>query len=117
MERPLLQWGVAAVGGVVTLAVTGVVLWEALQPPSPPILQARIVETRATPNGYLAEVEVLNKGADTAAAVDLQGRLGDAPPSTATVDYVPGHGRETAWLRFSDDPRTATVEVVGWSEP
>ena len=116
-DRPVLQWLMAAVGGGVTLAVIGVVLWEALQPASPPTLYARIVETRSNGSGYLAEVEIVNAGADTAAAVDLRGRLGESPPSTATVDYVPGHGRATAWLRFDRDPRGATVEVLGWSEP
>lgn len=100
-----------------TLAVIGVVLWEALQPASPPALYARIVETRSNGTGYLAEVEIINAGADTAAAVDLRGRLRESPPSTATVDYVPGHGRAKAWLRFDRDPRGATVEVLGWSEP
>lgn len=107
----------AAVGGVVTLGVIGMVLWEAIQPPSPPVLHARIVEVRPTVNGYLAEVEIINEGADTAAAVDIAGYLGHEPPSTATVDYVPGHGRATAWMRFGDDPRKGAVEVVGWSEP
>lgn len=116
-DRPLLQWGMAVLGGIVTLSVIGVVLWEAVQLPSPPDLQARIVEVRAAAGGYVAQVEVVNAGADTAAAVDLMGRLGDSPPSTATVDYVPGHGRATAWLRFDGDPRGATVEVIGWSEP
>lgn len=118
-DRPLLQWGMAVLGGVVTLSVIGVVLWEAVQPTSPPDLKARIVEVRAAAaaGGYVAQVEIVNDGADTAAAVDLMGRLGETPPSTATVDYVPGHGRATAWLRFDRDPRSATVEIVGWSEP
>jgi uncharacterized protein (TIGR02588 family) len=106
----------AAVGGLVTLAVIAVVLWEALQPPSPPVLHARIVEVRPTAHGFLAEVEVLNDGADTAAAVDVLGQLNDAS-ATATVDYVPGRGRATVWLRFDRDPGLAKVDIVGWSEP
>lgn len=117
MDRPLAQWVMAAIGGTVTLAVIAMVLWEALQPPSPPLLHARIVEARPTAGGYLAEVEVMNDGADTAAAVDVVGRSGNATPSTATADYVPGRGRATVWLRFDHDPRSATVEVLGWSEP
>lgn len=117
MSRPVLQWAMAVLGGVVTLTVIGVIVWEALQPPSPPRLYARVVEVSTTASGYLAEVEINNDGADTAVAVDLLGRLGDAPPSSATVDYVPGHGHATAWLRFARNPRSATVEVVGWSQP
>ncbi len=117
MDRPLLQGVMAAVGAAVTLAVVAIVLWEALQPPSPPVLHARVVETRPITDGFLAEIEVINHGAETAAAVDVVGRSGDAPPATATVDYVPGRGHATVWLRFDRDPRGATVEVVGWSEP
>lgn len=115
--RPTPQWAMAAVGGLVTVTVIGVVVWEALQPPSPPILDARIVDVQPMSGGYLAEVKITNDGADTAAAVDLLGRQGDGPPSTATVDYVPGHGHATAWLRFARNPQSATVEVVGWSQP
>lgn len=116
--RPALQWAMAAVGVAVTMAVVGVVLWEALQPPSPARLEARIVEVRPTAGGYLAQVEIRNTGGDTAAAVDLLGQSGGGDaPSTATVDYVSGHGTATAWLRFDRDPRGASVSVLGWSEP
>lgn len=116
-NRPVLQWTMAALGGLVTLAVIGVVLWEALQPATPPMLRARITAVTPSAGGYLAEVEVSNMGRDTAAAVDVVGTLEGASPSTVTVDYVPAQGRAKAWLHFDRDPARASLAVVGWSEP
>ena len=115
--RPVLQWTMAAIGVLVTLAVIGIVLWEALQPAAPPILGARIVAVTSSAGGYLAEIEVSNTGRDTAAAVDVVGTLEGASPSTVTLDYVPAQGRAKAWLHFDRDPARASLAVVGWSEP
>ena len=100
-----------------TLAVIGMVLWEALQPAAPPDLRARIVHFTSSAEGYVAEIEVSNAGRDTAAAVDVVGRLEGATLSTVTLDYVPGHGQVRAWLYFERDPGDASVSVVGWAAP
>jgi len=114
--RPVLQWGMAAVGAVVTLTAIGIVVWEAVQPTAPPALSARIVATQATSAGQVATVRVQNDGDETAAAVDIEGVLGDQT-ATASLDYVPGHGHAVAYLRFDADPRAAAVSVKGWSAP
>ena len=114
--RPVLQWAMAVLGGLVTLGVVAVVLWEAMQPSRPPALSARIVAVEATPAGHVAEIKVVNDGDDTAAAVDIEGELGGRT-ATATLDYVPGRGHATAYLRFDEDPRGAAVAVKGWSAP
>lgn len=106
----------AALGGAVTLAAVGVIAWEALQPAVPPALTARIVSVQTTAAGHVAEIEVRNAGSDTAAAVDIEGVLGDQT-ATATLDYVPGRGEATAFLRFDADPRAADIRVKGWSAP
>ena len=114
--RPVLQWVMAAVGAVVTLSAVGIVVWEALQTAAPPALSARIVAVETTPAGHVAEIKVVNDGDDTAAAVDIEGELGGRT-ATATLDYVPGRGHATAYLRFDEDPRGAAVAVKGWSAP
>lgn len=113
---PILQWAMATLGGVVTAAIIGVVIWEALQPKAAPALSARIVGIEATASGHVAIVTVANEGDDTASAVDIEGVLGEET-ATATVDYVPGHGHARAFLRFNADPRAASVTVKGWSAP
>jgi len=114
--RPVLQRLMAAVGMLVALAVVVVVGWDALQSARPPALTARVVRVTTTEAGRVAEIEVVNAGSETAAAVDVEGVLG-AETATATIDYVPGRGRATAFLRFDGDPRAARVAVKGWSAP
>lgn len=114
--RPLLQWGMALLGAVITLTAIGIVVWEALQPTAPPALSARIVAVDVTAAGQVATVRVQNDGDDTAAAVDIEGVLRDQT-ATASLDYVPGHGHAKAYLRFDADPRAAAVSVKGWSAP
>ncbi|MDQ8028992.1 MAG: hypothetical protein REJ23_09705 [Brevundimonas sp.] len=116
-DRPVLQWVMAAIGGLVTLSVIGVVLWEALQPASPPELHARIVDITPATTGFTVRVEITNDGSDTAAGVTVVGQPDAGAPVAATVDYVPGRGQAVAWLRFAQDPASATVSVAGWSEP
>jgi uncharacterized protein (TIGR02588 family) len=106
----------AVLGAVVTLTAIGIVVWEALQPTAPPALSARIVAIQSTSAGHVAAVRVQNDGDQTAAAVDIEGVLGDQT-ATASLDYVPGHGHARAYLRFDADPRAASVSVKGWSAP
>jgi len=106
----------AALGAGVTLVVIGVVTWEALQPSSPAVLKAHIASVAATSSGHVAVVEVVNAGDETASSVMVEGVLGEETAS-ATLDYVPGNGRASAYLRFDADPRSAAVAVKGWSEP
>lgn len=113
---PVLQWCAAAVGLAVTLTAIGVVLWEALQPPSLSTLTARIEDSAATPTGHVARIRVFNHGDETAAAVEVEGTIGDEV-SQVTIDYVPGHGHADGHLQFEADPRGAEVRVRGWSAP
>lgn len=114
--RPLLQWCAAAVGLAVTLTAIGIVLWEALQPPSVSRLTARIEDAVVVPGGHVAQVRVFNNGDDTAAAVLVEGVVGDEV-SRVTIDYVPGHGHADGHLQFASDPRNAAVQVRSWAAP
>ena len=106
----------AGIGVIVTVGAIGVVAWEAMQPPAPPLLSARIVQVQPTASGQVATVRVINDGPDTAAQVQVEGVLG-AEVATATVAYVPRRGHAEAYLRFDGDARQARVSVRGWSAP
>ena len=116
LGHPVLQWIMGGLGLVVTLAAAGILAWEAMQPPSPPDLAARVVAVRPAAQGFVAEIEVRNLGRDTAAAVRVEGRSGDESAS-AVIDYVPGRGRATVELVFPGDPASVEARVTGWSEP
>ncbi len=113
----LLEWGMGALGALIVLTVLSIILSGAFGPRDPAALEARLQSARPAAAGWLAEVEVSNTGDETAAAVEVEGRLGDQT-ATATLDYVPAHGRETVVLSFDADPRGAVeLGVPGWSEP
>lgn len=103
-------------GLAVTLGAVATVLWEAGQPQSPSSLTARITDVTQTTAGQVAEISVSNAGDDTAAAVEVEGSVGQEV-AHVTLDYVPGHGQAKAHLRFAGDPRKAQLRVVGWAAP
>ncbi|MBL0947893.1 hypothetical protein [Brevundimonas sp.] len=115
--RPVLEWVMAGLGLVLTLAALALVLRDASSRPSPPSLEVRLVEARPMGDQWVAEVEVTNRGDATAASVEVEG--GQAPDvASATLDYAPGHGRERLSLVFEARPGPDTpFRIRGWSEP
>ena len=112
----VLEWAMGGLGLLIVLAALGVILVEAAGPRDPARLEARLESARPEGGGWLAEVEVRNLGGETAAAVEVEGRLGE-DTAGATIDYVPAHGEERVTLVFPADPRAAEISVTGWSEP
>ena len=115
-DHPVLQWVMAGLGLILTLAAAGVIVHEAIQPPSPPDLTAEVTDVRPASSGFVAEIEVRNEGRDTAAAVQVEGRSGGETAST-TIDYVPGKGSTAVALAFPGAPAPVEARVTGWSEP
>jgi len=112
----LLEWAMGGLGLLLVLAVLAVIAAEAFGARAPARLEARLGEIRPAGARWLAEVEVRNLGGETAAGVEVEGRLGDRT-ARATIDYVPAHGAEQVTLAFDADPRAAEVSVAGWSKP
>ena len=113
----LLEWAMGALGLLLVLAALAVIGAGAFGPREPARLEATLGEVRPAGAVWLAEVEVRNLGDETAAAVEVEGRLGDQT-AAATIDYVPAHGEEAITLVFESDPRGAVeLSVPGWSEP
>ena len=114
----VLEWSTGALGLLAILALVAVLVWDAVTGAgSPPEITLSTGQTRATPSGWLVEVEAFNSGGRTAAGLQVEGRLGD---ETAAIefDYVPANGRATGALRFSEDPgQGVELLVLGWREP
>ncbi|WP_332657188.1 hypothetical protein [Brevundimonas sp.] len=116
-KPPVLEWIMGGLGLLLTLAVLAVIGSGALGPRQPARLEATLGEVRPAGAVWLAEIEVRNLGDETAAGVEVEGRLGDQT-ATAALDYVPAHGSEQVTLAFDADPRGAVeLTVPGWSEP
>lgn len=110
---PVLEWIMAAFGALAVVVTLGLLLRDAHAKQSPPFLTAHVVEVRPLGSeGWAAEVEVINRGDATAAAVHVA--LGEAEADT---DYVAGHGKARVTLVTPTDPSGAAPTIRGWSEP
>lgn len=114
-----VEWGAAALSAALVLAVAGLLLYEALgEAPTPPDVHVTAAEVHPAGPGYLVEFEAENRGTTTAAAVEIEGALGDETAS-ATLDYLPAEGTRRGGLYFSSDPRGGPLELraVGYKRP
>jgi uncharacterized protein (TIGR02588 family) len=121
----LLEWVAALVGALIAVGMLVFIGIGALQSSAgaPPRLQVRPTSIVAGHGMHIVGVEVANRSAQTAAAVQIQGELRQGgqtlETSTATLSYVPGHSERQAGLIFSRDPRSYQVEVraTGYERP
>lgn len=109
---PVLEWVMAALGALVVLSTLTLLLRDAHGEATPPQLTAHVVDARPQSDGWAAEIEVINRGDETAARarVALMG-------AEAETDYVPGHGKARLTLIVPTDPGATPPTVKGWSEP
>lgn len=116
---PALEWISAALGLLVFVALLAVLVREALSGGHDdlPRLSARIEAVRAVPGGHVVQFTVANASAQTAAAVQVEGKVGEESAS-ATLDYVPGHSEARGGLMFKADPAAgAEISVLGYELP
>lgn len=118
------EWAVAVVGLVLLVAAIGYLAWFAVTvPDGPPAVTVEQGPVRRSGDGYLAIVIVHNQGAETAAALEIEGTLhrdgAVVETSTATFDYLPRFSERTGGLFFATDPRTGRLELraKGYAEP
>lgn len=124
-QTPVLEWVAATVGLLATAAVTGVIGWELLTGgDTPPDIRVALKQVAALEDGYVAEIEVVNRGERPAAQVTVEGVLtpnadGQAETSDAVFDYVPDGSARTGGLFFKTDPRLGDLELraKGFVEP
>lgn len=121
---PPLEWAAAALGLLVALLLLAILGREAVagRDDSVPVLVAEVERVVATPTGHVVEVRVRNLSDQTAAAVQVEGKIKvgqEEETSSATIDYVPGRSQATGGIIFSSDPRGSPLElrVTGYEVP
>lgn len=113
----VLEWTVAGLGLAFIVGSVALVGKGALDPASPAAPEVRETGRRLTPQGLIIEVEVLNRGEETAAAVEIQAIAGSRT-ATATIDYLPGRSRRPAALALPPDTtEPVQLSATGWSAP
>ena len=121
---PPLEWAAAGLGLVLALLLIAIIGREALagRHDPVPVLVAEVEQIVATRAGHVVRFRVRNLSGQTAAAVQVEGKLtagADEETSIATVDYVPGRSQAAGGLIFSADPGSGELElrVTGFELP
>ncbi len=119
-ETPALEWIAAGFGALVALLILGTIGWQGLTASNDPVplLSASVEAITPAGDGHVVTVRVVNASSRTAAAVQVEGEIG-GEVSSATIAYVPGHGRASAGLLVAADPRTTPLmlRVTGYEHP
>lgn len=121
----LLEWVSGVLGLLITLALLGFIVAEAVRtsPHTPPLLEVTPTAIAAANGVYVVEVRVANSSGQTAAAVSIEGTLeqggATVETSSATLSYVPGNSTRKAGLIFTRDPRhfQLRTRATGYEEP
>lgn len=123
-RTPLAEWAAAGVGLILTLAVLGYSILEAVRADGqPPRLTVEAQQVDRMDQGWLVKVKVANASTATAASVRVRGvlRRGGVvvEEGEATFDYVPGRGSARGGLMFRQDPQAhdLSLRVEAYSEP
>jgi uncharacterized protein (TIGR02588 family) len=113
---PAVEWAVGALGGAALAAMIGVLVWEGLSgTEGPPEIRLTVETAHPTAGGHLVTFVARNTGGSTAAAVRIEGALGDpgAPVETSVVvlDFLPQGGERRGGLFFTRDPATLALAL------
>ena len=124
-ETPALEWIAAALGLIAILFVFFVLGREALVAGEAQLPALEVRARQVVPNaaGFVVEFEVVNRSSGTAAAVEVEGKLGSGASavetSSAVLDYVAGDAEVRGGLFFKNDPRKYPLELraLGFQTP
>ena len=124
-QTPALEWLAAGLGALIALVILGTIGWQALagRDDPVPLLAAQIESVTTAGQDRVATVTVTNASGRTAASVHVEGVAGkgtsDEQVSSATIDYVPGHGEASAALIFAAGTarKPITARVTGYEHP
>lgn len=110
------ELAVGALGGLVTLALIGFLLHQALVlRDRDPQLSVAVVAVEEAAPGFVAQVRVRNSGGGTAEAVHVTGTVTRAGSTveevTATIAYVPPSSSREAALVFGSPPGRGDLQV------
>ena len=120
---PPLEWAAAALGLIAALVLLGIIGREAIagNERPVPVLVASVERVAASPAGHVVEFRVRNLSEQTAAAVQVEGKIKgntEEETSSAAIDYVPGRSEAAGGLVFASDPRgKLELRVTGYEIP
>jgi uncharacterized protein (TIGR02588 family) len=123
-STPVWSWAAAALGLLLVAGSAGFMLYaEFVRDDSPPLVAIAVEAIAPSGDGYVAKINVINRGSSVAAGLVVEGVLSDdsstVETSTITIDYVPSGSQREAGLYFTRDPRKFHLQVwpKGYVDP
>lgn len=123
-RTPVLEWIAAALGLALTLAMLVYLVREGLAArEGPPALTVAVEPAARTEGGFVVPFAVRNASLETAAAVEVVGRLeADGrvlEERRLSFTYIPGGGEARGGLIFQNDPAAGRLSIrpEGYEEP
>ncbi len=122
-DRSIPEWVTFGVSAVVLTAVVTTLTVLAIRdddPAAPTV--GRIAEANEVDGQFLVPVEVVNRGDEAAASVQVTAELvigSEVTTGDLSIDFLGGSETQELVFVFGDDPSEGelTVEVVGFSRP
>jgi uncharacterized protein (TIGR02588 family) len=111
------EWGIAGVGAIAILSLIAFFIYQGIGGEKTPvdvvIQQQPIIPVQG---GYLVPIQMTNRGANSAAGLEVEGELTDRAGATietsdTTIDYLPPHSNTEAGLFFTKDPRQYNLQL------
>lgn len=121
--RTVTEWTTLAVSALVLLLVIGAVVLELRGEREPATPVATVVgEPERRADRWFVEVEVVNRGDETAAEVQVTASLaveGEVAEADQVVDFLAGGATEHLTFAFDRDPAEGelSVQVAGFADP
>ena len=124
-HAPLLEWIAGGVGLVLLIGLLGTIGYDAFTGASrePPEVIIEIRGTKKVAGGHVVGFKAVNLKGGTAAALEIESQLLDGASvvetSSATIDYLAGHGSAEGGLFYQHDPRGLTIRArpLGYQTP
>ena len=122
-SRSLAEWVIFGVACVVLVVVVGLMVKESFGSFDPPAPVAEVTgNVRSEGGHYFVDVDVTNRGDQTAAQVQVTAELtvdGETTTGDQVLDFLGGDEVAHVSFGFETDPAAGdlTVRVTGYSEP
>lgn len=124
-KAPALEWIVGGLGVILLVGLLAVIGYDAVRGASrqPPAVVVQTGSISKTGNGFVVEFTARNLSGGTAAALEIEGQLLDGTnvieTSSASIDYLPGHGSAEGGLFYQHDPQGLAIQArpLGYQSP
>lgn len=125
LEKNWLEWIVFAASLVLVLGTLGYLVYDvATIGETPPQIEFQLGQPQAQANRFLVPVKVINRGNETAQAVQVEVTLesGGEEQESAQFElaFLPRHSTREAWVTFKTNPKTVEqmqARVLGFEKP